>query len=1082
MAQGIDGGLVPAYAVLAANIFAVSAAFNFLKSAGDLVSLQAGQVAYASSTGVALRTLANDITEATDAQIGFQEASQAAAIGTAAGLSTDQLVRLGKAAKDTSLILGRDTTDSFNRLIRGVTKAEPELLDELGVILRLEEATEKYASALGKNAKELTAFERSQAVANDVLDQTERKYSKIIDIVNPTVNIYNQLGKTFDDILITIREFIAKGLTPLANAINEFPALGVAILGIFGKGVLTAALPGLRGIGDAAKQTARDAKKNYIAAAKSVRNYEKQVLSTSQKATQAQQNISKLKDPGFTGRGFEMLRTGQGDKLTSQQIVGMKSAINSTTKLGDAAKAKWIANLDVMLAKTKATTRGIDTTFQTMGSKFGLTVKRMQAVWAAGLAQMRAGIAAFTAFTAAALNALGWISLIATLGVVVYQFFQTKKEMSETEKEMQRVGERVQSLTEEYKHFNAVQQELLADGGDVATYFGNLGQRIGSLSVMSQRLLFDSGLEAYANNLTEITEKLNNAQAGVTKAGEGVAAAARAAAQYTDFSMPSAVTENVENFRKEDVEAATKALEELDTSFIGFLATSEDANLQSLGKYFQDLHKEVSTLNTNFGAAASDDFKDYFDDLNELATGNALTEERVRELTNSLLQNQVEVTKLGQSYRAFIKDNEDIDTAFLQIKNRLTAISQDQQTLDLITNQINRINELSIGDEAFEKQNRARLYQLVLQEDLLKRIIETDRRAKLAREALAVEKEVALLGETQLQSKFISLEFSIKENEIQRQLLESRRLILSNEILTGSLKGEALRQAELEQESLQNQVDLIDAQNVRLERQLSLTGQIADATNQSFETGLQRGLTAIFKGQESSLKDAVLGIARSMVESVAEVAAENLTRMITGSVTGVQIASSIAAGGATAATAISSAMIAAGSTVAAMLSASNMAAPVVSSIGSLIGIPAGNRLGLGRTGLNPNFTAAEKLGSMFGPGITATFANGGIMKGGFQSYANGGIINQPTVGLVGEGRFNEAVVPLPNGKAIPVDMKGSGGVTVNVAVNNNGSATTSVEGAQQQSANFGKAIAMAVQKEIQNQKRSGGMLSPYGAA
>ena len=54
------------------------------------------------------------------------EAAQAAAIGTAAGLSPTQITALGKAAKDTSTVLGRDLTDSFNRLVRGVTKAEPE--------------------------------------------------------------------------------------------------------------------------------------------------------------------------------------------------------------------------------------------------------------------------------------------------------------------------------------------------------------------------------------------------------------------------------------------------------------------------------------------------------------------------------------------------------------------------------------------------------------------------------------------------------------------------------------------------------------------------------------------------------------------------------------------------------------------------------------------------------------------------------------------------------------------------------------------------------------------------------------------
>lgn len=49
-------------------------------------------------------------------------------------------------------------------------------------------------------------------------------------------------------------------------------------------------------------------------------------------------------------------------------------------------------------------------------------------------------------------------------------------------------------------------------------------------------------------------------------------------------------------------------------------------------------------------------------------------------------------------------------------------------------------------------------------------------------------------------------------------------------------------------------------------------------------------------------------------------------------------------------------------------------------------------------------------------------ANGGVFSGGFQAFAMGGVVSQPTLGLVGEGRYNEAVVPLPDGKSIPVVM------------------------------------------------------------
>jgi hypothetical protein len=69
----------------------------------------------------------------------------------------------------------------------------------------------------------------------------------------------------------------------------------------------------------------------------------------------------------------------------------------------------------------------------------------------------------------------------------------------------------------------------------------------------------------------------------------------------------------------------------------------------------------------------------------------------------------------------------------------------------------------------------------------------------------------------------------------------------------------------------------------------------------------------------------------------------------------------------------------------------------------------------------------------------ASFANGGVMSSlgsvSLQKYANGGIADSPQLALYGEGRMNEAYVPLPDGRSIPVTMQGGGSapaVTVNV--------------------------------------------------
>lgn len=52
-------------------------------------------------------------------------------------------------------------------------------------------------------------------------------------------------------------------------------------------------------------------------------------------------------------------------------------------------------------------------------------------------------------------------------------------------------------------------------------------------------------------------------------------------------------------------------------------------------------------------------------------------------------------------------------------------------------------------------------------------------------------------------------------------------------------------------------------------------------------------------------------------------------------------------------------------------------------------------------------------------------ANGAVWEGGFTPFANGGVVNGPTLGLVGEGKYNEAIVPLPDGRSIPVQLRGS---------------------------------------------------------
>ena len=325
MSQGITGGLVPAYATLAANLFALDAVFRFLKDSADFRVLKEGQMAFAGATGIAYESLARDLQTATKGMISFREAAQAGAIGRAAGLSAGQLKELSAAAYTVSIALGRDVTDSFNRLIRGVTKAEPELLDELGIILRLEEATVKYAAALGLNKNQLSIYQKSQAVVNEVLDQAEAKFGKINAIMDPQANAIAQLGVAFEEAIDKMRPmiaFFAEGIAKFGKA--NIDVITVAIIGFAG-GIIKSVLPAQAELAEKQRISAE-----YYSNKLDELRIKQDQLAASKRALAntpiAQQNlVSEMDSQGvmFGGQIGKDLR--EGKQLSGQQIGNLKS-------------------------------------------------------------------------------------------------------------------------------------------------------------------------------------------------------------------------------------------------------------------------------------------------------------------------------------------------------------------------------------------------------------------------------------------------------------------------------------------------------------------------------------------------------------------------------------------------------------------------------------------------------------------------------------------------------------------------------------------------------------------------------------
>ena len=173
--ESIDGsnGLVAAYATLATQAFAISAAFNQLRSATQVEQVMRGLEEQSARTGVTLGSTAKNMQAITGYSISMGDSMKAAAQVAAAGFSTSTMEALTQAAADSAVALGRNVPDALDRFIKGTTKLEPELLDEMGIMVKLEQATSQYAQTLGKVPSQLTNAEKRTGYLNAVLEESK---------------------------------------------------------------------------------------------------------------------------------------------------------------------------------------------------------------------------------------------------------------------------------------------------------------------------------------------------------------------------------------------------------------------------------------------------------------------------------------------------------------------------------------------------------------------------------------------------------------------------------------------------------------------------------------------------------------------------------------------------------------------------------------------------------------------------------------------------------------------------------------------------------------------------------------------
>lgn len=333
--DSIDGsnGVVAAYATLATQAFAVSAAFVKLREAAQTEQLMRGLAEQSIRTGNSLNATARSMQEITGYAISMGDAMRAAAQVAAAGFSPSTMEALTQAATDSAAALGRNVPDALDRFIKGTTKLEPELLDEMGIMIKLDQATSKYAQTLGKMPTQLTASERATGYLNAVLEESKLKFEGMAEAAG--VNPYDKLAAAFNDLLNNVLTTLNNaGIIDFVQRLADNSQFLTATLIWFGTTIIRQVIPGLYGTAAAAAAAAASLRDEAAALKQSAIDAEDKAAADRAVALEQAKTLKVLDSnkQAYTDYASAVLKSTDDDAMKTKALRSLSGQIGYTTR------------------------------------------------------------------------------------------------------------------------------------------------------------------------------------------------------------------------------------------------------------------------------------------------------------------------------------------------------------------------------------------------------------------------------------------------------------------------------------------------------------------------------------------------------------------------------------------------------------------------------------------------------------------------------------------------------------------------------------------------------------------------------
>ncbi len=201
--------------VIGAAIAGGAVAFRGLESAGARIGQRRSLERALESQNIAIDGYLEKLDEAARGTVSTADLIASSSRALLLGIPAEEISKLLEIARASAVATGESVQKSFDDITKGIGRASPLILDNLGIIVKQDEAYKKLAAQLGKTVESLTGAEKSTAFLNAVLEVGTSRIQKFGEAADKTAETMQRAKSFITDTKNAVLEYALTGLGTL---------------------------------------------------------------------------------------------------------------------------------------------------------------------------------------------------------------------------------------------------------------------------------------------------------------------------------------------------------------------------------------------------------------------------------------------------------------------------------------------------------------------------------------------------------------------------------------------------------------------------------------------------------------------------------------------------------------------------------------------------------------------------------------------------------------------------------------------------------------------------------------------------